>query len=523
MAGTCAALNGCTTPQPPLLRSADLIIRGGTIFDGEAEAGRSADIGVKGDRILFIGNSRSLGYSARNTIDARGLMVVPGFIDPHTHSGDELAAPDPGTRAVPNHVMQGVTTVFIGNDGGGPADVRSVLAPIAQGGAGVNVAAFVGFGAVRRQVLGDDDRPPSDAELATMKTLVASGMCSGALGLSSGLYYAPQSFARTEEVVALAGEASSRGGVYETHLRDEGSGNVGLLPSVDEAIAIGRAARLPVHIAHVKALGTEAQGLAPAIIAKVVAAQREGLAVTADQYPWTASGTRLSSALVPGWALAGGRRSMLERLADSSFRARLQADMGRSLQRRGGAGALLLTSGRHKGQSLLAVAAGWRLEPVDAAIRILREDGDARVASFNMSETDIALLARQNWVVGSSDATDGHPRKFGSFARSWERFVKKPPNLSPGAFARRSSGLTAKIFGIAGRGVLRVGYYADIAVIDPERFAARADYTNPTAPAVGVRTVLVNGVLALDAGKPTGRLGGRALLKPQRPSWSCAT
>jgi N-acyl-D-aspartate/D-glutamate deacylase len=354
-----------------------------------------------------------------------------------------------------------------------------------------------------------------------MKELVARGMCEGALGFSAGLYYAPQSFAQTDEVVALASEAAARDGLYETHLRDEGSDNIGLEAAVDEAIEIGRRAKLPVHIAHIKALGVDAHGKAPAIIRKVEAARRSGMVVTADQYPWTASGTRITSALVPRWALDGGRTALGKRLADPSLAERLRREMADNLRRRGGAGSLLVIGGKHQGRRLDAIARLWGLDPVAAAIRIMNEEGDAPIASFNMIPADIEAFARQPWVVGSSDSVDGHPRKFGSFALRWQEFVRGKELLTPEVFVQRTSGLTAAFFGLAQRGTVAVGNHADVAVIDPRTYSARANYDDPAALASGVRTVVVNGTLAIDDGKFTGALAGRLLRKPRKSAWAC--
>lgn len=517
LAGT-VLLTSCASvgPQPAPL---DLLIVGGTVIDGTGATARRLDVGISGERIAFLGDAGRERRAARRTIDARGLLVTPGLIDPHTHSADDLSAGDAGRRAALNHLMQGVTTVFVGNDGSGSLGQMDALAR--SGGTGVNVASFIGFGSVRREVLGDNGRAPTTAELERMKTLVARGMCAGALGFSAGLYYAPQSFAKTDEVVALAREAASRGGLYETHLRDEGSDNIGLEAAVGEAIAIGRSAGLAVHIAHIKALGVDAHGKAPAVIRQIEAAQASGVRVTADQYPWTASGTRITSALVPRWALEGGRSELATRLADPALQGRLRSAMSDNLRRRGGAGSLLIIGGKQRGRRLDAVAAEWKVDPVSAAVRILQEEGDAPVASFNMIAADIDAFARQPWVVGSSDAVDGHPRKFGSFALRWQQFVAERKMLSPEVFVNRTSGLTASIFGLPARGTIAIGNAADVIAFDPRHYAARATYDEPEALATGVSTVVVNGKLAVDGGQPTGALAGQFLRKPRRADWAC--
>lgn len=487
--------------------SADVLIRGGTIYTG-FDAPFTGDVAVAGDRIRAV--ARRYQGAAKRVIDARGMIVAPGFIDPHTHMGEDLASEDPRTRLVPAFLMQGVTTAFIGNDGAGDLDVAKVLGGAATKPVGINYATYVGFGAVRRQVLGAANRPPSQAELGRMRSLVAGAMCQGAMGFSTGLFYAPQSFARTAEVVALAREAGRRGGVYDSHLRDESSYTIGLAAAVDEAIAIGRDARLPVHISHIKALGVDVHGQAPAIIAKVEAARRAGQFVTADQYPWSASGTSLAAALVPLWAQDGGREKLLERLDDP----RLRSGMAENLRRRGGPAALLVTEGAFSGRTLADIAKSRGEEPVAAAVAMIRE-GDPAVASFNQIEPDIKAFMRRPWVMTGSDASTGHPRTYGSFARKYAKYVDSGTILTLRQFIERSSTLAADTFNLKGRGRLKPGAFADIVIFDPRRYAARATYAQPTLLAAGVRNVLVNGVLAVDNGALTGKAAGRAL--PHRP------
>jgi N-acyl-D-aspartate/D-glutamate deacylase len=316
--GTAAMTLGAA-PAPR--ESVDLLIRGGTVYTGSA-APFVGDVAISGDRIGVVGPRT--GVTAKRVIDARGMIVAPGFIDPHTHMGDDLGSDDPQTRLIPAFLMQGVTTAFIGNDGGGDPEVGRLLGRAAEKPVGINYAAYAGFGAIRKKVMGEVDRAPTAAELAQMRSLVASAMCEGALGLSTGLFYAPQSFAKSDEVVALAREAAVRGGTYDSHIRDESSYTVGLAAAIDEALAVGRRARLPVHIAHIKALGVDVHGQAPAIIAKIEAAQRAGQKVTADQYPWSASGTSLGASLIPLWAQDGGRPALLKRFDDPAIAQRLR-------------------------------------------------------------------------------------------------------------------------------------------------------------------------------------------------------
>lgn len=507
--GIAALALGAASPNAPKV---DLLIRGGTVYTGTG-APFVGDVAVRGDRIVSIG--KRLRLDAERVIDARGMVVAPGFIDPHTHMGDDLASADAATRLVPSFLMQGVTTAFIGNDGGGSPDVAKVLGSAAAKPVGINFGAYVGFGAVRERVIGAADRPPSTEELGQMKTLVARAMCDGALGLSTGLFYAPQSFAETGEVVALAREAGLRGGVYDSHIRDESSYTVGLAAAIDEALAIGKGGGLPTHIAHIKALGVDVHGQAPAIIARIEAAQRAGQKVTADQYPWSASGTSLVAALMPLWAQDGGRPALLARLADAGDAVRLRAGIAENLRKRGGADKLLIVEGAQKDRTLAQVAQAMGKDPIDAAIAVIRVQ-DPGVVSFNQTEADIVAFMKRPWVMTGSDASSGHPRVYGSFARKYDKYVKQDRVLTLRQFVERSATLAARTFGLADRGALRQGAFADVVVFDPRSYAARATYEQPKLLAQGVRTVLVNGVLAVDDGKLTGRAAGRAL--PHQPT-----
>ncbi|HEX8193618.1 MAG TPA: amidohydrolase family protein [Allosphingosinicella sp.] len=515
--GGIAALGGASPPSPPPARApVDLLVRGGTVYPGSG-APFVGDVAISGDRIVAVG--RRLRSAARRTIDARGMIVAPGFIDPHAHLGEQLAAADAPTRLVPGFLLQGVTTALIGNDGGGDPDVRSVLARASTHPAGINYGAFVGFGEVRRAVIGDADRAPTSDELARMRRIVADGMCGGAMGLSTGLFYAPQSFATTAEVSALARQAGLRGGVYDSHIRDESSYSIGLAAAVEEALTVGRDGRLPVNISHIKALGVDVHGQAPAIIARIEAARRAGQRVTADQYPWSASGTSLAAALVPRWAQDGGRAALLRRFDDPALAERLRADMADNLRRRGGPASLLITEGAHRGQRLSQAAEALRLDPLAAAIAIVRVQ-DPSVASFNQTEEDIAAFMRRPWVMTGSDASNGHPRAYGSFARKYADYVVRRRVLTLRAFIARSTALPADTFGLQDRGRLRPGAYADLVVFDPRTYAAQATYEQPTLPATGVRFVLVNGIAAVENGALTGRAPGRALAH-MPPAGSC--
>lgn len=506
-------LAGCATAPAPI--QADLLIRRGTIYPGDG-APFTGDVAVRGDRVAAVGTR--LAVAAIRTIDARGLIVSPGFIDPHAHAERWLTDADQGTRLIAPFLLQGVTTTLVGNDGYGPIDVAPLLASAREKPVGINYATFTGFGSIRNKVIGSSRRPPTPGELANEQALVRTAMCEGAIGLSTGLFYAPQSFAQTDEVIALAKAAGELGGVYDTHLRDEGSYGIGLAAAVHETIAIAREAPIPVHISHLKALGVDVHGQAGAIVARIESARAEGLDVTANQYPWQASGTSLVASLVPLWAQDGGRAAMLRRFDDPAMRGRLDDDMAENLRRRGGPASLVVVEGRWKGKRLDGIATTLGLDPVRAAIAVIRE-GDVATISFNMAPADIATFMRQPWVMTGSDASAGHPRAYGSFAEKYAVYVRDGKTLSLRAFIERSSTRTADIFKLTDRGRLRPGAFADIAIFDPATYAARATYEQPERTAIGMRYVLVNGVLAVDRGVVTGAAAGRALI--HRPTGGC--
>ncbi|WP_338446537.1 amidohydrolase family protein [Pelagerythrobacter marensis] len=489
----------------------DILIAGGTIYPGNGEP-LVGDIAVSGDRIVYVGPPAD--RSAERVIDASGLIVAPGFVDPHTHIGEALASGIPAARLVLPFLTQGVTTAFIGVDGGGDVDVAATLGRDSGRDYGVNFATYVGLGALRRDVVGEEDRAPTAAELARMVALTEEAMCAGALGLSSGLFYAPQSYSGEGEIVSLARAAARHGGLYDTHIRDESSYTIGLAGAVEEALTIGREADIPVHIAHIKALGVDVHGEAPAVIAQIEQAQAEGQVVHADQYPWSASGTGLSAALVPRWAQDGGRQAMLGRFADSAQLPRIREEMAENLRRRGGAASLLITRGPADalGKTLEDLAGEAGDDPIQAAIDLL-ERSEAGVASFNQSEADIAAFMQRPWVVTSSDASAGHPRYYASFARKYDVYVRQKQVIDLRRFIDQSTAVPAALFGLEGRGRLAEGHFADIVVFDPEGFAPAATYAEPTLFSKGVRTVLVNGVLAIDEGRPTGRAAGRPLAR----------
>lgn len=500
---------GCAPAPEPVVY--DVLLTGGLVYNGSLEAPILQDVAIEGDRVAFVGDAPGEGVSADRTIDVTGLIVSPGFIDPHTHTLEDVTF-HRNRNQLDNYLTQGVTTVVAGNDGSGPSDVGGALTAIEERGVGPNFALFTGHGTIRVDVMGREDRPPTDNELEQMRSVVRQALEDGALGLSTGLYYAPASYAETDEIIALAEVAAEFDALYESHIRDESSYSVGLLAAVDEALEIGRQSGAAVHLAHIKALGTDVWGQSAAVIERVEAAQAEGLRVTADQYPWSASGTRISNALIPNWVKAGSQEEMFARLRDPTNQDRLRGEITENLRKRGGADAILLVAraGGLESRTLAAEAEALRLDAVEAAIEIVL-GGDSRIASFNMQETDIAAFMREPWVVTSSDGTNGHPRKFASFPRKYRTYVVDNEIITLTEFIHRSSALTADILGLCDRGRLDVGAFADIVVFDPEAFRDRADFGNPTVLSEGVVHLFVNGEAVISDGEVLPILPGRSL------------
>jgi N-acyl-D-amino-acid deacylase len=518
---TLAALAGCAGAAQG--QSVDLLISGGTVYRGDISEPTVTDIGIVADKIAFIGNASQAHIQSKKTLNATGLMVTPGLIDAHTHTDSELASPDASQRLVARQVMQGVTTSLIGVDGDGTPDVKAEFDAMEHTGIGQNVAAYVGFGAIRERVLQQDARKPTPAELQTMKSLAAKGMCEGALGLSSGLFYAPQSFASTEEVIEVAKEAGKRGGLYDTHQRDEGSSSVGIVTSLKEAIRIGAESGATLHVAHIKVTNSarpEGQDMAD-VIALIEAAQTKGQNVTADQYTWTAAETGLDAVAIPRWAQAGGFQAMVRRFDNPTDLAKIHADDGLSPAL---AEKIMISDAPKQpelvGKRLSELAVQWGVDPLDAAIRVLK-GGETDIVVFVMNEPDIVKIMAKPWVMSSSDGADGgHPRGYASYPRLWEKYVIDEKVLTPVQFVHRSTGLEADTFGLKGRGYIKTGYFADIAVIDPRTYHARATYVEPKLLSTGVVDVIINGGIEVENGKPTGVLSGRPLTKTP-PAGTC--
>jgi N-acyl-D-amino-acid deacylase len=497
-------------PQSRLVEQLDLLILHGKLVDGSGRKPRPADVGIVGDHIVFVGDARKANLTATRTIDATGLVVAPGFIDPHTHTLGDLS--DEKRKGNEAYLMQGVTTVVTGNDGGSAQNIGETLSKWDRQGIGTNAILLAGFGTIRGKVLGSTDAQPNAAQLEEMKQLVARAMDEGAFGLSTGLYYSPQSYAKTEEVIELSKVAAAKGGIYDTHMRSEGAG---LLEAIAETIRIGREAKIPVHISHIKALGPEVWGQSKQAIALIKKARAEGIAASACQYPYTASGTSLQASLVPRWAEVGGRRDLLQRIDDPQVRPRLIKEMEENLKGRGGADSLLIADSPNRefvGKRLDAIARDMNKTPVEAALELIKL-GSSGAISFNMNEGDIRRFMKEKFVATCSDGSTGHPRKYGTFARKLREYVYHQKLISLPFAVRNSSALAAETFRIPERGLIRAGYFADVIVFDEKMVADRATYEQPELLSVGMKFVIVNGKIVVEDGAYTGALAGRALRK----------
>ena len=497
----------------------DVLIRGGRVLDGSGTPWVYADVGINGDRIAAVG--RLPEAKAKQVIEAAGLYVAPGFIDGHSHAGPALAGEKLADAAA--LLAQGITTVFVNPDGGGPTDLVLQRAMIERQRPGVNVAQLIGHNSVRIDVLGNADRAPTEAEQAQMNGIVRRAMQAGAFGLSAGPFYTPGNFSKTEEHIVLARVAAEFDGFYTSHIRDESDYNVGLVAAVDELIRVAREARLPGIVTHIKALGPRVWGLSAQVIRNIDAARVEGVEIFADQYPYEAGSTGLTAAIVPAWAREGGDGALRARLANAETRAQIRTEMLENIERRAGAAKIMIS--RHRadpaleGRRLDEIARAQVLEPVDAAIGIIRAGG-ASIVTFVMGEEDIRRFMVQPWTMTCSDGElvalgDGvpHPRVFGAFPRKLRRYVVEEKVLTLERAIHSMTGLPATVFRLPERGTLRAGAMADVVVFDLATVRDVASYEDPHHFAEGMRAILVNGRVALEGGKVTSERAGRILVK----------
>jgi N-acyl-D-amino-acid deacylase len=543
IAGVAVSLSGA---QPRF----DLIIRAGDVIDGTGSPARRADVGVRGDSIAEIGDLSAA--AAARTIAATGLVVAPGFIDMHSHSDYTLLVDG---RAL-SKVMQGVTTELLGEaDSAGPAlgpareereksladlelkldwtTLHSYFSRVERQKISVNLVSLVASGTIRAGVVGYDDRPATPAELQRMTELVEEAMQQGAAGLSSGLIYQPNSYASTEELIALSKVAARHGGIYVSHIRNEGDG---LLKALDEAIRIGREAAIQVEVLHFKRSSvrmnvTEEAGTIREAAALLEKVQREGVRIYADVYPYAASSTTLNTRM-PNWAMAGGTERLLERLRDPATRAKIRDAVETSLSR-GVSGAtpetMLVTRTpfephrKFQGQKLADIAKALAISPADAIIELI-DKGEGRVGAifFGMREEDVEFALTRPWTTVGSDgsalAPEGilarsspHPRSYGTFARVLGRYVRERKALTLAEAIRKMTSLSASRLGLTDRGTLASGKKADIVVFDSATIADRATFEAPHQLATGVRWLLVNGTVVVDDGRHTGATPGLVL------------
>ncbi len=552
---TLAAMLLISSGQTPTTTSTpdfDLLITNGTIVDGSGGAGYKADVAIKGDRIIRIGNLRST--TATRVIDAAGLVVAPGFIDMLGQS-ESFVLIDP--RAM-SKVMQGVTTEVTGEgESIAPMNERLIkeqeefnrrfnlsidwhsladyFLRLERQGTGVNLATFVGATQVRAYVIGFDNRPPTAAELEQMKELVATAMKDGALGLSTSLQYVPARFAKTDELVELAKVAKQYGGIYATHQRSEANA---LDESLAEVFDIAKRARVPVEIWHLKTAYKKNWGRMPEVLAKIRRARAQGLDITADIYPYIAGSTSLSACLPP-WILEGGVEKMLSRLRDARIRQHLKKEISTDSREweniylgSGGAGGVLIGSvvnrslESNQGKRLSQIAAEQNKDPLDALFDlILADNGQTSAIYFMMSEADMRAAMRAPFVSFCTDsgarATDGplssaksHPRGWGSYPRILGLYVRDEKILSLPQAIHKMTGMPAARVGLRERGLLRAGYFADITIFDPQRVNDRATFELPNQYPDGIKYVVTNGQLSVDNGKRTSALAGKVLRGP---------
>jgi len=492
----------------------DFLIKGALVFSGENEPPKNLEVGICGERICYIGTGENVELITGEIIEAEGLFLAPGFIDPHTHLDRDLSSSD--QNAVLSALRQGVTTVISGNDGGSPFPVGRKLNEWERNGTGPNVALLVGHGTIRRLVMGMEKRAPNDKELEEMKQMVADAMQEGAFGLSTGLFYAPGNFSAIDELIELARVAQQYDGIYDSHIRDESSYSVGLLAAVEEVIAIGKAAGIPVHISHIKALGTDVWGQSKAVIDLVEAAREQGVMVTANQYPYLASKTSFRATMIPRWAEEGGRKAFRNRLESREIRPRLLLEVKDHIRKRGGGQALVFSETNNPaldGFSLKEFADARLLPEPEAVLVLLNEQDNVSVISYNMKEDDLKNFMVQPWVVTGSDASSGHPRKFGSFVRKISHYAGELNWMDMQTAIYQSSEHTAEIFGIPDRGFIKTGHYADLVLFDPGKFKEMASFDQPYEEASGVDYLLVNGKKIINKGLFTGELAGKILRK----------
>ncbi|MGH7460237.1 MAG: N-acyl-D-amino-acid deacylase family protein [Longimicrobiales bacterium] len=501
----------------------DLVLRNGRIIDGSGSPWYRADIAIKGDVIVRI--APAIVETATRVIDVNGQVIAPGFIDIHSHARRgifELPTAD-------NYLRQGVTSAIEGPDGGSPVPLAPFLASLDTLKKSINMGSFIGQGSIREEVIGSVNRRATPAEIVRMQALVEQGMKDGAFGLSSGLFYVPGTFTPTEEVIELAKVAGRLGGIYISHMRDEASG---LLASVKETIRIGEEGGLPTQLTHHKVVGPGNWGQSVETIRLVEEARARGVDATIDQYPYTASSTSVQSALLPAWALEGGRNSIMQRLRDPAIRARIKSETANIIRLERGGGdprnVVISSCGWNPslaGRNLAEITRQRGLEPTieNAAEATLwiTEQGGCQGIFHAINEQDVERILK---YPGTMIATDGevpilnrgnpHPRSYGTFARVLSVYVRERKALTLEDAVRKMTSFPAQRLGIHDRGLLQPGMKADIAVFDPARVRDAATFEKPHQYAEGFSLVVVNGQIALEGNTITRLRPGRVLYGP---------
>jgi N-acyl-D-amino-acid deacylase len=506
------------TVQFLLAQDADLLIKNGKILDGTGNSWYISDIAVKDGKIKSIG--RNLTVSATKTIDAKGLIVAPGFIDVHTHiEGDEKKFP-----LASNFIYDGVTTVITGNCGLSETNLGSYLSMIDSLKTAINVAALIGHNDVRKAAMGSANRDPSEAEMQRMEAIVEKAMQDGAVGLSTGLIYIPGTYSKTNEIVRLAKIAAKYNGVYASHMRDESDS---VTQAIEEALTIGREANIPVEISHFKLSGQQNWGRSKETVPMIIKARNEGLDVTIDQYPYTASSTSLST-LLPDWVLADGQDSIKARLAKPAIRKEVIAYMLMKLKKRKlphfsyPVVASFKPDSSYNGKSIEEVNAlrGNKHTAKEEAETILQmmELGGAGMVFHGMSDKDVKAIMQYPFNMFASDASirvykqgNPHPRGYGTNARVLGKYVRDEKVISLEEAIRRMTSLPATKFNLKDRGLLREGFAADIVVFDENTVADLSTYDAPHQYSKGFQYVIVNGQLAVENGIQHNSRNGRAL------------
>ena len=502
--------------------SYDIIISNGRVVDGSGNPWYEADVAINGERIVRIGDLSS--DTGSQVIDANGLIVAPGFIDPHTHALR-------GILDVPNAesaLLQGVTTLTEGNDGTSPFPVDEHYQTILDKQISPNWGIFVGHGTIRSQVIGAEDRDPTPDELEQMKDMVQQAMQHGALGLSTGLFYVPGSFASTEEVIELSKVAAKHGGIYISHMREEAAQ---LIDSVNETIRIGEESGIPVQMTHHKVIGVENWGSSVESLRLVDQARERGIDITIDQYPYTASQTGIN-ALIPQWAQEGGRVRMLERIESPETRAAIKNEVVlKILYDRGGGDPKNIFISRNtwdpsmtgKNLAELTVEAGMNPTPENASEVVFEilKGGGATAVYHAINTDDVDRIMQHPVTAIGSDGPVGifgegtpHPRQYGTFARVLGHYVRERAVLTLEEAVRKMSSQTARRLGIHNRGLLTEGYYADIAIFDSDEIIDKATFEEPHQYAIGIKFVLVNGQVVVEQGRHTGRRPGKIIYGP---------